>query len=172
MNNFSSFIAAAQCAAVVGIVLFVPRQKGRKNAPRGLIPLGTPQCAVAGEINLAARRKSGQLQLLRLQVQKTCKHESSTQAPKQKALLYLTRPSLTKFQTNTISFLRLPLVVATLREMKKKHRCFSPLCSLKSGNARGFPGGNAWASFLSPFLCDEAKKWHLCYLRARAEGTV
>ena len=59
------FLAAAQRAAVAGLVLFVTRQKGRKNAPKGRMPFGFPQCAVAGEINLAARRKSRQLQLLR-----------------------------------------------------------------------------------------------------------
>jgi hypothetical protein len=32
--------------------------------------------------------------------------------------------------------------------------------SLQSGNAKGVPRGNAWVSFLSPFLCNEAKKWH------------
>ena len=75
-DNFSCLFAAAQRAAGEGIVLFVPRQKGRKNAPKGRMPFGFPQCAVAGEINLAARRKSRQLQILCLQVKKTCKHGS------------------------------------------------------------------------------------------------
>ena len=56
----------------------LPQRIGEEKALRGL-PLRTPSaCAVAGEINLAARRKSRQLQLLRLQVQKTCKHGSFT----------------------------------------------------------------------------------------------
>ncbi len=40
--------AAAQRAAVASIVLFVTRQKGRKNAPKGLMPFGFPQCVFAG----------------------------------------------------------------------------------------------------------------------------
>ena len=56
----------------------LPQRIGEEKALRGL-PLRTPSaCAVAGEITLAARRKSRQLQLLRLQVQKTCKHGSCT----------------------------------------------------------------------------------------------
>ena len=54
----------------------LPQRIGEERALREL-PLRTPSaCAVAGEINLAARRKSRQLQILRLQVQKTCKHGS------------------------------------------------------------------------------------------------
>ena len=48
----------------------------KEKEPKGRMPFGFPQCAVAGEINLAARRKSVQIQLLRLQVKKTCKHGS------------------------------------------------------------------------------------------------
>ena len=36
---------------------------------------------------------------------------------------------------------------------------------------RGGSGGNVRASFLSPFLCDEAKKWHPCRYRS-ARGAV
>ena len=54
----------------------LPQRIGEEKALRGL-PLRTPSaCAVAGEINLAARRKKLHLQLLRLQVKKTCKHGS------------------------------------------------------------------------------------------------
>ena len=56
----------------------LPQRIGEEKALRGL-PLRTPRaCAVAGEINLAARRKKLQLQILCLQVKKTCKHGSCT----------------------------------------------------------------------------------------------
>ena len=42
----------------------------------------------------------------------------------------------------------LPLVVSVWREMQRKNRCFSPLSALKSGNAKGGPGGNVRARFL------------------------
>ncbi|MBE6660207.1 MAG: hypothetical protein E7605_02255 [Ruminococcaceae bacterium] len=84
-------------------------------------------------------RESKHLQPLRLQVKKTCKHESNTQAQKQRLLPSATPPSSTKFQTKTILFsapatktgcrgaspyrerkyfffLRLPRVVAKRRE--------------------------------------------------------
>ena len=53
-------------------------------------------------------REGKHLQLLRLQVKETCKHGSNTQAQKQRLLPSATPPGLTKVQTKTISFLRLP----------------------------------------------------------------
>ena len=143
-------LSAAQRAAVVSIVLFVPRQKGRKNAPRDLMPFGFLQCAVAGEINLAARRKSRHLQILRARLKESRTHLSITQAPKQKDLLYLTHLSSSKFSTKTILFLRLPLVVALWRSMYKKVICFSPLSAVKSGTKREVPEGTS--GFLSWLL--------------------
>jgi hypothetical protein len=36
--------------------------------------------------------------------------------------------------------------------MQRKNRCFSPLSALKSGNAKGGPGGNIRARFLGSFF--------------------
>ena len=49
---------------------------GGRNAPKGLMPFGFPQCVFAGAASRAARRKSRHLQILRLQVKETCKHGS------------------------------------------------------------------------------------------------
>jgi hypothetical protein len=54
-------------------------------------------------------RESKHLQLLRLQVKETCKHERRTQVKQQKFLPSATRPGLTNFFTKTIS---LPLPAA------------------------------------------------------------
>ena len=54
----------------------LPQRIGEEKALRGL-PLRTPRaCAVAGEITLAARRKSRQLQLLRVRLKKSRTHGS------------------------------------------------------------------------------------------------
>ena len=46
----------------------------------------------------------------------------------------------------------------------------SPAVHCQNGGRKGVPRGKALASFLSPFLCDEAKKWHRCQPRAREAG--
>jgi len=57
---------------------------------------------------------------------------------------------------------RIKLPISAQAEM-----CDLSSSSLQSGNTRG----NAWASFLSPFLCDEAKKWHPCRYSAARSST-
>ena len=44
----------------------------------------------------------------------------------------------------------------------------SPAVHRQNGGTQGGPGGNVRASFLSPFLCDEAKKWHQMQSAQRA----
>jgi len=116
------------------------------------VPSGTslPREKVAALSLCSSFRESKHLQLLRLQVKETCKHESRTQAKKQIFLLSATHPSSTKFQAKTILlsppatktgcrgaspyrerknffFLRLPRVMAKRREMQNKLLCFSRL---------------------------------------------
>jgi len=45
----------------------------------------------------------------------------------------------------------------------------SPAVHRQNGGRKGVPRGKALASFLWPFLCDEAKKWHLCRYTERAK---
>ena len=52
-------------------------------------------------------------------------------------------------------------------DVQKSYMFFSSV-RREERHEKGGPGGNVRASFLSPFLCDEAKKWHFCFHRARA----
>jgi hypothetical protein len=74
-----------RCADFDAILCLVAKN-GEEKTPRGLIPLGTPECEKVVTLSLhSSFHKNKQIQRLRLQVKKTCKHESSTQNAKVKA---------------------------------------------------------------------------------------
>jgi len=90
-------------------------KKWRKKGAKGPGALWKPATRKVVPLSLHSFFREGKhFQLLRLQVKETCKHGSSTQAQKKRLLPSATHPGLTKVQTKTISFLRLPRVMAIL----------------------------------------------------------
>ena len=136
------------------ISLSFHKEMAKEKEPKGRMPFGFPQCAVAGEINLAARRKSRQLQILRLQVKKTCKHGSRSDS----AL------------TNDVSFCLVPCDRRKLKQDGKAKAFASAnpsagwdICPADGGGLRSFAfppffvrtadgavskGGSLWRAFL------------------------
>ena len=70
---------APRCAGMDAISLSFHKEMAKEREPRGLIPLGTPQRANDVSLPLhSCLREVLKIQLLRLQVKETCKHESGT----------------------------------------------------------------------------------------------
>jgi len=78
-------------------------KKWRKKDAKGPNALWKPATRKVVPLSLHSFfRESKHLQLLRLQVKETCKHERRTQAKKQKFLPSATHPGSTKFQAKTL----------------------------------------------------------------------
>ena len=145
------------------------------------MPFGYPQRANVAALSLRSYlRESKHLQLLRLQVKETCKHERGTQAQKQRLLPSATHPCPTNFLSKTSCLLRLPPKRAVEAPAPtEKEKTFSSfacrswwLCGERCSNSlyvfllhlfeerqcQGDPRGNVLVPFLSPFLCGTTKK--------------
>jgi len=113
------------------------RKRGRKHcAPKGLMPFGFPQRANVAALSLRSCLREGlHLQLLRLQVKETCKHERRTQAKRQKLLLSATHPRSTNFQTKTISLPSPAARGCKAEEMRKTKNSTTSLTDARTADA-------------------------------------
>ena len=72
-----------RCTAMDVLSLSLNKERTKENQPRGLIPLGTPERKKVAPLSLCSSfREVMQPQLLRLRVEGTRKHGSSTQRAK------------------------------------------------------------------------------------------
>jgi len=99
------------CAVRQGCPFFVvPQRKGERKGTKGPNALWKPRARKVVPLSLHSFfREGGHLQLLHLQVQKTCKHGRRTQRAKANALTICDAPWFNKISSkNDFAFFRLP----------------------------------------------------------------
>ena len=118
--------------------------------------------------------QSGELQILRLQVKKTCKHGSSTQIALAKTFAFVFRDLFHqnfKQERESKSFCHAnPSAwwdICHADGGALQNFTFPPFF-FQNGGRRSFQRRQPLVSFLSPFLCETTKKGHFCFHRARA----
>ena len=135
-------------------------RSGGRNAPKGLMPFGFPQCEKVATLRFAHLfAKPDIFSVCERGLKKAALTKVTRKRPgKRFCQLRRTSVQLT-FQQKRFCHLRLPLVVAAWREIQYKCLRLSPPSSLKSGNRREAPEGTSELTFFGTFFVQRQRKY-------------
>ena len=165
--------------------LLLNKESTKENQLKGLMPLRNPQ-GFPLSLSFGSYQKAfWHLQSLRWQIKDLpptasrlsflATHRAALQsAPREKhlRLLCISRrqlPRAASVKSKSVCPATPSWACAYAPKMAEACESTSPDGSQKAVGMQGVPRGNAWADFLSPFLCSATKKGHPCRYSARAK---
>ena len=158
----SPFVCRRTTRGGARIVLFAARQKGRKNAPKGLMPFGFPQRANVAALSLrSCLREVLHLQILRRCFKGKHRHRRRTRQAKEKVFAICDAPYFNIIYQQTGGASPSPTEISTFLlsppaarggkmagDTQKTFMFFSP-ARYVARQCRGDPRGKALARFLA-----------------------